>query len=44
MQSVLVVEDNAVNQCVIDAMLSKRGFGVDCARNGREGLAMLGGQ
>jgi two-component system sensor histidine kinase/response regulator len=41
-QSVLVVEDNAVNQRVIEAMLSKRGFCVDCAGNGREGLAMLG--
>ncbi len=40
-QSVLVVEDNTVNQYVIDAMLSKRGFTVDCAENGREGLAML---
>jgi signal transduction histidine kinase/DNA-binding response OmpR family regulator/HAMP domain-containing protein len=38
---VLVVEDNAVNQRVIEAMLSKRGFAVDCAGNGREGLALL---
>ena len=38
---VLVVEDNAVNQRVIEAMLAKRGFSVDCAGNGREGLAML---
>jgi two-component system sensor histidine kinase/response regulator len=37
----LVVEDNAVNQHVIEAMLSKRGFEVECARNGREALAML---
>jgi signal transduction histidine kinase/DNA-binding response OmpR family regulator/CHASE3 domain sensor protein len=39
--TVLVVEDNAVNQRVIEAMLSKRGFAVDCAANGREGLAMI---
>src|SRR5262249_6221501 len=39
--TVLVVEDNAVNQRVIEAMLSKRGFSVDCAANGREGLAMI---
>jgi CheY-like chemotaxis protein len=38
---VLVVEDNAVNQRVIEAMLDKRGYAVDCAGNGREGLAML---
>jgi two-component system, sensor histidine kinase and response regulator len=37
----LVVEDNAVNQRVLDAMLAKRGFSVDCAGNGREALAML---
>jgi two-component system sensor histidine kinase/response regulator len=38
---VLVVEDNAVNQRVIEAMLSKRGFTVECAGNGRDGLAMI---
>jgi CheY-like chemotaxis protein/HPt (histidine-containing phosphotransfer) domain-containing protein len=38
---VLVVEDNAVNQRVIEAMLGKRGYAVDCAGNGREALAML---
>jgi two-component system, sensor histidine kinase and response regulator len=40
-QSVLVVEDNAINQRVIEAMLGKRGFEVSCAGNGREALAML---
>jgi CheY-like chemotaxis protein len=38
---VLVVEDNAVNQRVLQAMLAKRGFAVDCAGNGREALSML---
>jgi len=37
----LVVEDNAVNQRVLQAMLAKRGFAVDCAGNGREALSML---
>jgi PAS domain S-box-containing protein len=37
----LVVEDNAVNQRVIEAMLAKRGYAVDCAANGREALAMI---
>jgi two-component system sensor histidine kinase/response regulator len=38
---VLVAEDNAVNQLVIETMLSKRGFAVDVANNGSEALAML---
>jgi two-component system, sensor histidine kinase and response regulator len=37
----LVVEDNAVNQRVLEAMLAKRGFAVDCAANGREALSAL---
>jgi two-component system, sensor histidine kinase and response regulator len=37
----LVVEDNVVNQRVLEAMLAKRGFGVDTAGNGREALSML---
>jgi two-component system sensor histidine kinase/response regulator len=41
---VLVVEDNAVNQRVIEAMLGKRGFTVECAGNGRDGLAMIAAQ
>jgi two-component system sensor histidine kinase/response regulator len=40
-QAVLVVEDNTVNQRVIEAMLSKRGFAVDCAATGREGLSLI---
>ena len=39
--ALLVVEDNAVNQRVIEAMLAKRGFAVECAGNGREALSML---
>jgi two-component system sensor histidine kinase/response regulator len=39
--TVLVVEDNAVNQRVIEAMLAKRGYTVDLAANGREALTML---
>jgi CheY-like chemotaxis protein len=37
----LVVEDNTVNQLVIKGMLAKRGFDVDCAADGRDGLALL---
>ena len=39
--TVLVVEDNAVNQRVIEAMLAKRGYAVELAGNGREALTML---
>ena len=39
--TLLVVEDNAVNQRVIEAMLAKRGFTVECAGDGREALSML---
>ena len=39
--TLLVVEDNAVNQRVIEAMLDKRGFAVEIADNGREALTML---
>ena len=39
--TILIVEDNAVNQRVIEAMLAKRGFEVECAGNGREALSML---
>lgn len=35
--SVLIVEDNPVNQLVARRMLEKRGFCVDIAANGREG-------
>jgi two-component system sensor histidine kinase/response regulator len=39
--TLLVVEDNIVNQRVIEAMLGKRGFKVEVANNGREALTML---
>ena len=39
--TILVVEDNAVNQRVVQAMLGKRGYTVECANNGREALSML---
>jgi two-component system sensor histidine kinase/response regulator len=39
--AILVVEDNAINQRVIEAMLTKRGYAVECAGNGREALSML---
>jgi two-component system sensor histidine kinase/response regulator len=39
--TLLIVEDNVVNQRVIEAMLGKRGFKVEVANNGREALTML---
>jgi CheY-like chemotaxis protein len=39
--TILVVEDNVVNQRVIEAMLAKRGYAVELAANGREALTML---
>ena len=39
--TILVVEDNAVNQKVIEAMLGKRGYRVELASNGREALSLL---
>jgi CheY-like chemotaxis protein len=39
--TVLVVEDNDVNQLVVKGMLSKRGFEVECAGDGREALERL---
>jgi signal transduction histidine kinase/ActR/RegA family two-component response regulator len=36
---VLLVEDNAVNQMVAEALLKRRGFDVVVAANGREGVA-----
>ncbi|MBE2314851.1 response regulator [Solirubrobacter sp. CPCC 204708] len=39
--TILVVEDNVVNQRVVQAMLDKRGYTVECANNGREALSML---
>jgi len=38
---ILVAEDNAVNQLVIETMLDKRGFAVDVASDGAEALAHL---
>jgi two-component system sensor histidine kinase/response regulator len=38
---VLVAEDNAVNQLVIETMLAKRGIAVDVAADGLEALEML---
>jgi two-component system sensor histidine kinase/response regulator len=38
---VLVAEDNAVNQLVIQGMLDKRGYACDIVANGREALAQL---
>jgi len=37
----LLVEDNAVNQKVVRAILGKRGFKMDIANHGKEALAML---
>jgi two-component system, sensor histidine kinase and response regulator len=38
---VLVAEDNAVNQLVVEGMLSKRGYSYDIVSNGSEALALL---
>jgi CheY-like chemotaxis protein/anti-sigma regulatory factor (Ser/Thr protein kinase) len=40
-KTILVVEDNAVNQAVIRGMLAKRGYSVERAGNGREALSLL---
>ena len=40
-RAILVAEDNAVNQLVIETMLDKRGFAVDVAGDGAEALAKL---
>jgi CheY-like chemotaxis protein len=40
---VLLVEDNAVNQMVAEAMLERRGFEVVVAVNGREGVELFQG-
>ncbi len=39
--TLLIVEDNVVNQRVLEAMLHKRGFAVETAANGREALSLL---
>ena len=39
--TLLIVEDNVVNQRVLEAMLDKRGFAVEIAANGREALSLL---
>jgi CheY-like chemotaxis protein len=37
----LLVEDNAINQRVVLAMLRKKGYALDVANNGQEALALL---
>ena len=42
--SILVAEDNIVNQALVKALLRARGHGVTLANNGREVLSLLDGQ
>jgi signal transduction histidine kinase len=36
--TLLVVEDNEINQVIVDTLLSEMGFSVDLAENGRQGI------
>jgi CheY-like chemotaxis protein len=42
--SILVAEDNVVNQVLVKALLKARGHGITVANNGREVLSLLDGQ
>jgi CheY-like chemotaxis protein len=42
--SILLAEDNIVNQALVKALLRSRGHGVTVANNGREVLSLLDGQ
>ena len=41
--SILLADDNAVNQALVTALLKARGHGVTLANNGREALSLLDG-
>ena len=43
-RSILIAEDNVVNQMLVTALLKARGHAVAVANNGREALSMLEGQ
>ncbi len=40
-QSILLVEDNRINQIAVSTLLRKRGFSIDIANNGKEAIQLL---
>lgn len=44
MRNILIIDDNDIVQLVLQKILSKEGYAVDIAINGKEGLARIGQQ